>query len=150
MNVVDDLSRSFEFLGLWESLPVFHWLSFRVVNGLLWPLTVFQSLSFKFPRGGLVIFTDRDQRSIFWVLNFENLYFFGYWSQLLHCFGLLNKCCILKCFLFLTVFFGYSFMYQVLQLSLFFIIIISCLTFAIRCVVISGGIFSVLLFRKYF
>ena len=86
----------------------------------------------------------------FWVLNFENLYFFGYWSQLLYFFGLLNKCCILKCFIFLTVFFGSSFMYQVLQLSLFFIIIISCLTFAIRCIVISESIFRVLLFRKYF
>ena len=29
------------------------------------------------PRGGLGIFTDRDQRSIFWVLNLENLYFLG-------------------------------------------------------------------------
>ena len=28
------------------------------------------------PGGGLGILTDRDQRSIFWVLNFENLYFF--------------------------------------------------------------------------
>ena len=38
------------------------------------------------PGGGgeFGIFTDRDQRSIFWVLNFENLYFFGYWSQLLY------------------------------------------------------------------
>ena len=25
----------------------------------------------------LGIYTDRDQRSIFWVLNFENLYFLG-------------------------------------------------------------------------
>ena len=35
-----------------------------------------------------------------WVLNFQNLYFFGYWSQLLYFFGLLNKSCILKCFIF--------------------------------------------------
>ena len=40
-----------------------------------------------------------------WVLNFENLYFFGYWSQLLYFFGLLNKSCILKCFIFSTEFF---------------------------------------------
>ena len=46
------------------------------------------------PGGGLGIYTDRDQRSIFWVLNFENLYFFGYWSKLLYFFGLSNKCCI--------------------------------------------------------
>ena len=30
------------------------------------------------PGGGLGIFTDRDQQSICWVLNFENFYFFGY------------------------------------------------------------------------
>ena len=29
------------------------------------------------PGGGLGIFTDRDQRSIFWVLNFEYLHFLG-------------------------------------------------------------------------
>ena len=28
------------------------------------------------PGGGLSIFTYRDQRSIFWVLNFQNLHFF--------------------------------------------------------------------------
>ena len=39
------------------------------------------------PRGGLDIFTYRDQRSIFWVLNFENLYFFWYWSELLYFLG---------------------------------------------------------------
>ena len=39
------------------------------------------------PGGGLSIFTARDQLNIFWVLNFENLYFFGCCSQLLYCFG---------------------------------------------------------------
>ena len=29
-------------------------------------------------------FTDKDQRSIFWVFNFKNLYFLWYWSQLLY------------------------------------------------------------------
>ena len=38
------------------------------------------------PGGGLGIFTDRDQRSIFGVLNFKNLYFFGFCSQLLYLF----------------------------------------------------------------
>ena len=38
------------------------------------------------------------------VLNLKILYFFGYWSQLLYFFGLLNKSCILKCFIFSTVF----------------------------------------------
>ena len=54
-------------------------------------------------------------RVFFWVLNFENLYFFGQWSQPAVFFGFLNKCCILNCFIFLTVFFGSSFMYHVLQ-----------------------------------
>ena len=31
--------------------------------------------------GGLGIFADRDQRSIFWGFNFEDG-FYGYWSQL--------------------------------------------------------------------
>ena len=44
-----------------------------------------------------------------WVLNFENLYFFGYWSQPLYFFGLQNRSCILKCFIFSTVFFRVQF-----------------------------------------
>ena len=48
------------------------------------------------PGGGIGVFTDRDQRGNFWVLNFENLYFFG----------LLNKSCILKCFILSKVFLG--------------------------------------------
>ena len=42
----------------------------------------------------------------FFGLNFENLYIFRYWSQLLYFLGLLSKSCILKCFIFSTVFFG--------------------------------------------
>ena len=64
------------------------------------------------PGGGLGIFANRDERSIFLILNFENLYFGGgggYWSQLLCFFGLLNKRCILKCFICLTVFFWLQF-----------------------------------------
>ena len=41
-----------------------------------------------------------------WVLSLENLNFLGYWSQLLYSFGLLNKSCILKCFICSTVFLG--------------------------------------------
>ena len=48
------------------------------------------------PGGGFGAFTDTDQRSIFRVLNFENLYFFG----------LLNKSCILKCLTLSKVFLG--------------------------------------------
>ena len=67
------------------------------------------------PCGGLGIFTNRDQRVSLGVLNFENLYFVEYWSPLLYFFGFLNKSCILKCFIFSTVFFGSSFIHQVLQ-----------------------------------
>ena len=38
-------------------------------------------------------------------LNFENLYFGGILVTAVVFFRLLNKCCILKCFIFLTVFF---------------------------------------------
>ena len=43
------------------------------------------------PRGGLYIFTYRDQRSILGVLNFENLYFFWYWSELLYFLGVVKQ-----------------------------------------------------------
>ena len=46
------------------------------------------------PGGGFGVFTDRDQRSIFRVLNFEDLYFLES----------LNKSCILKCFIISKVF----------------------------------------------
>ena len=45
----------------------------------------------------------------FGILNFKNLYFFGYWSQLLYFLGLFNKICILKCFICSTVFFWFQF-----------------------------------------
>ena len=60
------------------------------------------------------IFTDRDQRSILGVLNFENLYFWVLVTAAVF-FGLLNKSCILKCFIFSTVFFRSSFIHQMLQ-----------------------------------
>ena len=67
--------------------------------------------------------------------------FFGFWIskictflELLRAavffFGLLDKCCIFKCFIFLTVFFGSSYIHQVIQWSRFPIITKSCLTFA--------------------
>ena len=45
----------------------------------------------------------------FWVLNFENLYFLGTGHSCCILFGLLNKSCILKCFIFSTVFFWVQF-----------------------------------------
>ena len=50
---------------------------------------------------------------LFGVLNFENLYFGGYWLQLLCFFGLLKIICIFKCCIFPTVFFRSSFIHQV-------------------------------------
>ena len=41
----------------------------------------------------------------FWVLNFENLYFWGVLLTAAVFFGLFDKCCIFKCFIFLTVLF---------------------------------------------
>ena len=88
-------------------------------------------------------------RSIFWVLNFENLYFFGYWSQLLYFFGLLNKSCILKCFIFSTVFFWVQFYSPSAS------IIMGLHYYHIRLDFweinsVFEGIFWVLLFGKYF
>ena len=40
-----------------------------------------------FPGGGLGIFMDRDQWSIFWDFEFRKSVFFGYWSQLLYFWG---------------------------------------------------------------
>ena len=47
--------------------------------------------------------------------EFRESVYFWYWSQLVYFFGLLNESCILKCFIFSTVFFGSSFIHQVLQ-----------------------------------
>ena len=41
--------------------------------------------------------------------EFPGPIFFEYWSQLLYFFGLLNKNCILKCFIFSIVFLGVQF-----------------------------------------
>ena len=51
----------------------------------------------------------------FWVLNFENLIFWGVLVTAAVFLGLLDKCCIFKCFIFLTVIFGSSFIHPVLQ-----------------------------------
>ena len=52
---------------------------------------------------------------MFWVSNFENLYFFWVLLTAAVFSGLLDKCCIFKCFIFLTVFSGSSFTHLVLQ-----------------------------------
>ena len=75
--------------------------------------------------GGLGIFSDRDQRSIFLGFEFRKsvfflvliigTVFFRYWSLMLYFFEWLNKRCILKCFIFSTVFFLSSSIHQVLQ-----------------------------------
>ena len=55
--------------------------------------------------GGLSIFTDRDQRSIL-GFEFRKSVFFLLLPTAAVFFGLLDKCCIFKCFIFLTVFLG--------------------------------------------
>ena len=60
----------------------------------------------KVPGGGLGIFTDRNQRSIFLGFEFQKSAFFWVLLTVAVCFGLLDKCCIFKCSIFLTVFFG--------------------------------------------
>ena len=63
----------------------------------------------KVPGGGLDIFTDRDQRSIFLGFEFQESAFFWVLLTVAVFFGLLDKCCIFKCSIFLTVFFGVQF-----------------------------------------
>ena len=46
LNVVDGLSGVIRVSGS-SAITASRWLSFRVVDSLSWPLTVFQSLSFK-------------------------------------------------------------------------------------------------------
>ena len=62
--------------------------------------------------------------------------------------GLLNKSCILKCFISSTVLFRSTFIHEVLQ-SWVSIIIISCLTFE-KWIVFLRVFLRVLLFGKYF
>ena len=83
------------------------------------------------------------------VLNFDNLYFFGYWPQLLYFLELLNKSCILKCFIFSTVFFGVEFYSPIasiiMGLHYYHIMLYFCeMNGVLRL------FFRVLLFRKYF
>ena len=87
---------------------------------------------------------------VFWgVLNFENLYFVEYLSPLLYFFGLLNKTCILKCFIFSTVFFWVQFYSpgasMIMGLHYYHIMLDFC-----ELNSVFKGIFSVLLFGKYF
>ena len=66
--------------------------------------------------GGFGIFSNRDQRSIFWVLNFQNLYFLGT-SQSSRMFGVIKKYAVfLSVLYFLQYFLGLDlFIHQVLQ-----------------------------------
>ena len=73
-------------------------------------------MALKYPRGVDLAYLQTGIGGVhFWVLNFENLYFFRVLVTAAVFFGLLNKSCTLKCFIFSTVFFGSSFIHQVLQ-----------------------------------
>ena len=65
--------------------------------------------------GGHGIFTDRNQREYFWGFEFRTSVFFWLLLTSALFFGLLDKCCIFKCFIFLTVFFGSCFIHLILQ-----------------------------------
>ena len=67
------------------------------------------------PQGVDLAYLQTGISGVFMGFEFGDTVFFGYWSQLLYFFGLLNESCILKCFIFSTVFFGSSFIHQVLQ-----------------------------------
>ena len=68
------------------------------------------------PQGvGLAYLQTRISGVFLGVLNFKNLYFFWVLLTAAVFLGLLNKSCILKCFIFSTVFFGSSFIHQALQ-----------------------------------
>ena len=56
-----------------------------------------------FPRGGLSVFADRDQRSTFWGFEIRKPVFLGVLATAAVLFWLLNKCCIFKGFIFSTV-----------------------------------------------
>ena len=82
-------------------------------GGLCHPHTL--SLPNFSPGGGLAIFTDKDRRSILGGgFQFQESVFFWVLITAAVLFGLSNKSCILKCFIFSTVFFGSSFIHQVL------------------------------------
>ena len=91
------LDRSFYFIILFP--PIYHLLS----------SSYFKDLS---PVGEFGIFTNRDQRSIFFVIfNFKNLYF---WVLVIAAVFFGYKCCIFRCFIFSSVFSGLRFIHLVL------------------------------------
>ena len=67
------------------------------------------------PQGVDLVYLQTGIRIFLGGFEFQESVFFGYCSQLLYFFEL-NKSCILKCFIFSTVFFGGggSFIHQVL------------------------------------
>ena len=75
-------------------------------------------------------FTDKYQRSIFWGFQFQESVFFGGTGHSCCIFGLLNKSCVLKCFIFSTVFFLVQFYSPGASVIMVPIIIVSCITFA--------------------
>ena len=84
----------------------------------------------------------------FWVLNFQNLYFLA--SGHSCCiFGLLNKNCILKCFIFSIVFLGVQFYSRGSSIIMGLHYCHIMLDFCERNSVFEG-IFRVLLIEKYF
>ena len=100
------------------------------------------------PRGGLGIFTDRDQRSIFLGSEFQEFVFFWVLVTATVFFRLLNKSCILKCFIFSTVFLWVQFYSPggsiIMGLHYYHIMLDFC-----KMNSVFKRIFRVLLFGKY-
>ena len=67
------------------------------------------SSKFQTPGGGLGIFTNRDQQSIFLGFEFQKFVFFCTQLTAAVFFGLLDKCCIFKCFISVSVLFWLKF-----------------------------------------
>ena len=68
------------------------------------------------PVGGLGIFTGRGSAEYFLGFEFRKSVFFGVLLRAAVFLGLLDKCCIFKCFIFLTVLFWLKlYILQVLQ-----------------------------------
>ena len=81
-------------------------------NGSFWR-EIRKTQPFK-PRGGLGIFTDRDQRSIVLSFKFRKSVFFWVLLTAAVFFGLLDKCCILSVSYFNIIFWA-QFIHPVLK-----------------------------------
>ena len=95
----------------WYASPCIVELGQFIYNKICWiNALLYNPMTKVFPsEGGLGIFTDRDQRSIFLSFEFQKSVFLGALLRAAVFFGLLDKRCIFKCFIFLAVYFWLKF-----------------------------------------